>query len=236
VIQIPEYDPSNTDSLTVLREQDIISKTEAESFRQELVRIAGTTSDGQARLKMVWGPTHIDPMSEDQTQLKYLDFSHNGQQLGERRFFIEIHRSPEFLVKSGRYKVLNAPDQLEEFYLCKGCEADLGKIEPIACPKCGSKRNALRQIRAIDGHKLLMDFPRQGCYDYWFRLERKNFTYHPPDGETLEFIRALWEWEMNNQRDALKQADSEMKRRKAIAEARQRTKTRVHFGASPLII
>jgi hypothetical protein len=101
MIQIPEYDIQRPDTLHVIRESEMLGPSEAERIEKELVRIAGLNRFGKPNLVLRWGPTYRDPMSADTEQIKYLDFVHNGTQLGERRFFIEIHRSPEFLVRSG---------------------------------------------------------------------------------------------------------------------------------------
>jgi len=173
--QVPEYDIHNTDSLVVLTESDVISRSDARRFRKELARISD-------QLRLVWGPTHVDEMSIA-GNLKYLDFKHDGKELGERRWFIEIHRDPAFLQRSGRYQ-LRYDD---------------------------------------DGTTLLKSIPSEGCWDYWLRLERANLTYHPPDAEALEVIRALWQWEQmpQSQRDDLERADREQERRQLI-EARRR--------------
>jgi hypothetical protein len=91
----------------------------------------------------------------------------------------------------------------------------------------------MRQSRKAGEGQLLQPFPSEGCYDYWLRLERANLTYHPPDGEALEVIRALWEWEQTpqNQRDALEQANREIERRQMIQRERQQTPTRLHFSS-----
>jgi hypothetical protein len=199
LIQIPEYDLNIPSSLTVLRESEVISATDAQRFRDELINIAGMSPQGKPRLRLVWGPTHIDEMSTHPEAIKYLDFVYNNEQLGERRWFIEIHRTPEFLARSGRYQIETRQD--------------------------------------TDGEKLLKSLPSEGCYDYWLRLERKNLTYHAPDGEALEAIRAMWAWELSpqSQKDLLLAADREMERRQAINMMRQQRPTRLHFSSVPLI-
>lgn len=233
---IPELDPNNPDTHVVLREHDVISADEAKWFRKQLKRIAGKNPHGEAILQMRWGPTYEDPMQEDHG-IKYLDFiGKEGIQLGERRFILEIWRSPEFLVRSGRYKVLSDPGSVRDFYFCKGCHGELAMAAdgPERCRKCGSVRNYLRQVREDGDGRLLCDFPAEGCFDYWLRLERANLTYHPPDNSILEIARALWEWELTpqNQRDALEQADREMARRKEIEEMR-RPSGFIYTGAVP---
>jgi hypothetical protein len=224
LLTIPEYDLEKPETLTVLREDDVISQGEAAWFRRQLEKIAGKNPHGKPILQMVWGPTHIDPMSADKN-IKYVDFVHGKEQMGERRFFIEIWRSPDFLVRSGRYKVLSDPGTVKDFYFCKGCHAELslGPDGPIRCPKCGSSRSYNRQVRDSGEGRLLCDFPAEGCYDYWLRLERANLTYHEPDNEALAVCRALWQWELTpqNERDALEQADREIERRQMIQLMRQ---------------
>ncbi len=110
MLDVPEYDLQRPSTLTVLREADVISPSEAAWFRRRLERIAGKTLMGQPRLRMVWGATHCDEMSTDKQALKYLDFNYGGEQFGERRFIIEVHRSPEFLEASGRYQITTRQD------------------------------------------------------------------------------------------------------------------------------
>lgn len=229
---VPEYDLNNP---VLLVEDDVISQGEAKWFRRELERIAGKNPHGP-NLVLRWGPTYEDPMPTMKA-IKYQDFTDaDGKVWGERRWFIEIWRSPQFLVRSGRYKVLHDPDDLEEFYFCKGCDAELGKTEPTQC-KCGSTRTYLRQIRSAGVGKLLKDFPREGCYDYWLRLERANFTYHPLDRQALQVTRALWEWELRpqNERDALEQADREIERRQMILEQRRQSGRAPQFGSELIL-
>lgn len=233
---IPELNPHDLGTHVVLREHDVIDRSEVRRFRKELERIGGKNPHGRPKLQLIWGPTHEDPMQADHG-IKYLDFvDKNGVQFGERRFFIEIWRSPEFLVRSGRYKVLSDSGTVKDFYFCKGCHAELAMVAdgPERCSKCGSVRNYLRQVRESGEGRLLCDFPAEGCYDYWLRLERANLTYHPPDNEILTIARALWEWELvpQNQRNALEQADRERARRFELEEMR-RPSSCVYTGAVP---
>jgi hypothetical protein len=240
LLEVPEYDLTRPSTLTVLNESDVISDGEAKWFRRELQRIAGKSRFGEPNLVMRWGPTYEDPMQADKV-IKYLDFGFAGEQLGERRWIIEIWRSPEFLKRSGRYQTLIAPDVVQEFYFCKGCDAEiicsretlafLGSVPP--CDKCGSKRSYTRENREAGGKRLLNQFPSDGCYDYWLRLERADLTYHPPDNEALEVARALWQWELTpqNERDSLEQADREIERRQVIQWQRQQQGGAIYTGA-----
>lgn len=243
MLVIPEYDLSNPPSLKVLTEDDVISQGEAKWFRRQLERIAGKNRFGGPNIQCVWGPTHIDPMSAD-NGIKYLDFVFAGEQFGERRFFLEIWRSPEFLVRSGRYqqRLQNEPDEVTERAFCRACQGTLTRKpdgEPDQCA-CGSTRYGIEEERIIRGTKLLNDFPSEGCYDYWLRLERANLTYHPLDNEAVEIAKALWKWELTpqNERDQLEQADRELERRQTIEMMRRQGQPiggAIYTGAVPLI-
>lgn len=239
MLTIEELDPNNPRTHKVLKEDDVISPGEAKWFRRELERIAGTNPHGKPKLQMVWGPTHEDPMQIDRL-LKYVDFATElGVAMGERRWIIEVWRSPEFLVKSGRYQATVDAGTIKDFHLCASCHADLffGPNGLEKCTACGSGRSYLRQLREDGGGKLLCDFPGEGCYDYWLRLERANFTYHAPDNEALKIIRALWEWELTpqNRRDALEQSDRELERRQMILEQRRQSGTVPQFGSELIL-
>lgn len=245
MLEVPEYDLTQPDSLVVLPEDDVISAGEAKWFRRQLERVAGKNRFGRANLEMRWGPTYEDPMSVDR-QIKYLDFTHGTVQLGERRWFLEVWRSPEFLKRSGRYKIINDSDTVQEFYFCKACDAEitcdasalavLGSVP--SCPKCGSNRVRTEMDREMGKGQLLQEFPSEGCYDYWLRLERANLTYHPPDGEALKAVTEIWEFEKlpQNQRDELAQADAQLERRQMIGEQRRQMGGGIYTGiASPTL-
>lgn len=242
MIQVPEYDVALP---TVLTEDDVLAPSEVKWFRHQLKRVAGKNPFGGQVLELRWGPTYRDPMAVAPDTIKYLDFSRHGRQYGERRWFIEIWRSPEFLERSGRYKVINDSDKVTERYFCKACETEItaspdaleywGAVPP--CQKCGSVRSRTETIREMGAGQLLQEFPREGCYDYWLRLERANLTYHPPDGEVLQVVRALWAWEQmpQNKRDALEQADRELERRQMILAQRQQSGNAPQFGSGLII-
>jgi hypothetical protein len=241
LLEIQEIHPDQLDTHVLLQEQDIASASSIKWFRKQLKKIAGTNRFGEPHLALRWGATYEDPMQSEPGYLKYLDFQIGSKQWGERRWIIEIYRSPEFLKRSRRYERVNVPDTVHEFYFCAACDTEivcsketleyLGAVPP--CPKCNSKRVRTEMIREAGGGQVLQEFPVRGCYDYWLRLERANFTYHPLDNEALNVIRALWKWEQmpQNERDAIEQADREIERRQMIQFIRQQTPTRVHFGS-----
>lgn len=241
MLTVPEYDLDHPVRLTA---DEVTSPGEQAWFRRQLKRIAGRNRLGGLNLELRWGVDHVDPMAHEPDTIKYLDFSHGGRQYGERRWIIEIYRSPEFLQRSGRYKVINDSDTVTEFYFCAACNAEiqastatlqlLGDVPP--CTQCGSRRHRIELIRETGKGQLLQEFPAQGCYDYWLRLERADYSYHPPDVEAIKAIETIWQFELSpeNQRDAMAQADAQMERRQAINLLRQQTSTSVHFGSGLL--
>lgn len=120
-------------------------------------------------------------------------------QLGERRHIIEIYRSPEFLRRSGRYEQTHDNGEAEVTVSCKGCGGfnlkPTGNEDEHVCLDCGSKRQSVVVFNEIKHERLLNDFPARGCYDYFLRLETAKGLYHPADGEALEGIRRLWNYQ-----------------------------------------
>lgn len=203
MLTVPEYDLDKESTLTVLREDDVISPGEAKWFRKELERLAGKTLTGQPRLRMVWGPTHHDPMSTDPDAIKYLDINHRGVQLGERRWFIEIHRTPEFLARSGRYQLDTIQDEdgtkLLKSLPSEGCydywmrlERGIVNNEQVTLVYQPPDNEALAKVKEI-----------------W-----------------------EWEQLPQNERDALEDANRELGRRQIIGEQRQRGGA-IYTGAVP---
>ena len=239
---IDEYDLTETPQ--VLQESDVISVGEARTFRKKLIRIAGKNPHGRGKLELRWGPTYEDPMLAEPA-IKYVDFNRFGTNYGERRWFIEIWRSPEFLKRSGRYVQVFDVDKVTEFYFCKACDAEikvsretllhLGAVPN--CEACGSNRSYMREERESSAGRLLRDFPTEGCYDYWLRLERADHTYFPLNKDALRICKALWEWELlpQNQRDALEQAEREVERRQMILAQRQQAGRYPQFGSGLIL-
>lgn len=243
MLAVPEYKLDGFDE--ILTEDDVCSPSETKWFCRQLDKLAGKNRFGGPNLALRWGVTYIDPMSADETAIKYLDCVQFGKQYGERRWFIEIWRSPEFLKQSGRYQHVAEPDSVVEFYFCKACDAQI-KVSAETlnhygavpkCDACGSTRSRTELIRESGGGRLLKEFPVEGCYDYWLRLERADLTYYPLDQQAVTITKALWEWELKpqNERDALEQADREIARRREILAHRQQRGNTPQFGSGLIL-
>lgn len=132
---------------------------------------------------------------------------YEGAQLGERRIIIEQWTSPERLAKSGRYHetMLLDAGRVYEWFFCKNCHWPLvlggPDNAPLPCPSCGSKRHYVREHREEGEGRLLRSFPREGCYDYFLRLENQLGEPMPADGHALELIRAAWHSQQNRTDD-----------------------------------
>lgn len=107
-MQIDEYDLSRDSTLVLIRKSEL-NHDEIKWFRAELRAIAGKNPFGGQNLELRWGGDYRDPMSVNDS-LKYLDLVHNGVELGERRFIVEIWRSPQFLEDSERYQLTSIQD------------------------------------------------------------------------------------------------------------------------------
>lgn len=243
MLDVPDYD---LDHPAIITADEVCSPGEQTWFRRQLKRIAGKNRFGGLNLELRWGVTYVDPMAYDPDTIKYLDFTRHGRQYGERRWVIEIWRSPEFLERSGRYKIIHDSDTVTEFYFCTACGTEikaspatlqlLGDVPP--CLSCGSRRHRTELIRETGKGQLLQEFPAEGCYDFWLRLERADYSYHAPDAEAVKAVEAIWQFELlpQNQRNLLAQADAQLERRKAIQMMRQQTPTTVHFGSGPMTL
>jgi hypothetical protein len=149
--------------------------------------------------------------------------------LGERRFFIEQWRSAEFLQRSGRFKQVHDSDNVSVWFACRNCHSIVPTapetvnldIERI-CPSCGSRRVSPVEHRESGEGRLLRDLPREGCYDYFLRLQRKDGSYHPPNQRALDSVRMLWN---KNQRSfSEKDAEINQSRQRDQQAARQQRK------------
>lgn len=146
--------------------------------------------------------------------------------LGERRFIVERWRSAEFLKASGRFQQTRDNGTVLTYFKCRSCglhvptppelvNADVERV----CLSCGSKRVSPVDIREEGEGKLMRDLPREGCYDYFLRLQRKDGTYHPPDARALAGIRELW---VKHQRSfSEKDADIKQSRKTDLEIAKQ---------------
>lgn len=190
MLTIPEY---NVDAPTLITGNDVMGD-EARWFEKQLERIAGKNPHGRPMLQLVWGVTHRDPMSTDPDAIKYLDFIREGKQYGERRFFVEIWRSPEFLARSGRYQAETRQDE-DGTTLLKSLPSD----------GCYDYWLRLEKADIVDG-------------------QLRGLIFHAPDRDALEVVEALWKFEQmpQSRRDELERANRELERRQMIAAMRNR--------------
>jgi hypothetical protein len=118
-------------------------------------------------------------------------------ELGERRFIIEVWRSPQFLAASNRYTEASTRDDGEstEYFFCRNCGSELPakpQTGPEPCQNCGSKRHCVQEMREAGEGQLLHTNPTEGCYDFFCRLESTTGEPLLPDEMALAQIGMLW--------------------------------------------
>lgn len=134
---------------------------------------------------------------------------YQSTQLGERRWIIEQWRSPLDLERSGRYQktMLFDAGTTQEFRVCFNCKADMAPTA-AQCPLCGGTRTSIETIREDGFGKVLRDFPRRGCYDYFLRVETVEGKGAPLDHRALNLVRKQWA-DQHNKDFAQKWAETE---------------------------
>lgn len=143
------------------------------------------------------GVTHFAAtLSEVPTSVLIPIPKYTSSQLGERRWVIEQWRSPAFLRKSGRYQDIHDTGESEIRISCKNCGSHMlaltGREDETECVMCGSKRQSVVETREIKNERLLNDFPVEGCYDYFLRLETQAGLYRAADEGALQALHQLW--------------------------------------------
>jgi hypothetical protein len=131
-------------------------------------------------------------------------------ELGELRHIIERWVSPDDLAKQGYFDPALRAATLEEG-VSPALKGEAGRElramvkagEPVgrAIAKVESQLDRARAsasgIVELDQDTMTYFDPAwrtRGDYQFFFRLERPNGTYHPADGEALEAIRMIWKY------------------------------------------
>lgn len=155
---------------------------------------------------------------------------YNSVHLGERRFIVEIWRSAEFLTKSGRYQQTRDSDQVSTYFECRNCGNHVPQPFATAnldierrCQSCNSTRVSPVDVRESGEGQLTRSLPPEGCYDYFYRIERANGMYHPPDAEALAGIEMLWQEHLKSfkEKDQTIKANREMAASLAIQQRKE---------------
>ena len=115
--------------------------------------------------------------------------------LGERRWFVEQHRSAEFLVRSGRYSHTHDYGEGEISISCRNCGGpmrDTGREDEKECLSCGSHRASIVEYNEVKSERLLNDIPSEGVYDLFMKLETPDGKFRPFDGSALLAVGQEW--------------------------------------------
>lgn len=174
---IEEYDLTRDSTLIPIRE-DELSRDEIKWFRAELKAIAGENPHGGQNLELRWAGDYHDPMSTSD-QLKYLDFVHSGVELGERRFIVEIWRSPQFLENSGRYQLASIQDtdgtKLLKTIQSQGCYDYWLRLERANLTFHPLDKEAVAVCRALWQYEQMSQFQRDVLEQADAEQERRMF-------------------------------------------------------------
>ncbi len=140
-------------------------------------------------------------------------------ELGERRWIIHRWVSPEELDQMGYFdpSLRFQPKETDQFGAAIA-EAKAMVIAGEDPEKAWIKvENQLDRARGTEIDPTCKQYfdpelRERGDYHFFFRLERKDGTYHPPDGEAIEAIDALWQYNTTTtpaEREAHAAADAE---------------------------
>lgn len=172
---IDEYDLTRESTLVPIRESEL-SHDEIKWFRAELKDIAGTNPFGGQNLELRWAGDYRDPMQVTDG-LKYLDFVHNGVELGERRFIVEIWRSPQFLEDSERYQLTSIQDtdgtKLLKTIPAQGCYDYWLRLERANLTFHPLDKEAVNVCRALWQYEQMTQFQRDALEQADAQRERR---------------------------------------------------------------
>lgn len=176
MLEVPEYRLDGYDQL--LTEDDVVSPSEAKWFRRELEKIAGKNPQGQPILALRWGVTWRNPMSTNPDSIKYVDCVHGGKELGERRWIVEIWRSPEFLAHSGRYITTTIQDtdgtKLLKEIQSEGCYDYWLRLERANLTYHPLDNEALRAVQVVWKYEQMSPSERNAFERADAELERRQ--------------------------------------------------------------
>lgn len=170
---------------------------------------------------------------------------YEGKELGELRWIIERWVSPEDLEKQGYFNTALQYNVVENWQMQAEAKREFlamvraGEDPEKALMKVENQCDRARTFEIDQDLKTYFDseWRTKGDYQFFFRLERADGTYHPADGEALEAIAMIWnynqtvtpaEHEARLRADAEKRAQELNERRAALwhpdnAHARQVT-------------
>lgn len=140
-------------------------------------------------------------------------------ELGELRWVIHRWVSPEELDRMGyfdaslRYQLPNN-DQTGAAIAEAKAMVLAGEDPETAWTKVENQLDRARGTEIDQTFKQYFDpeWRKSGDYQFFFRLERADGSYHPPDSEALEAIDAMWKYNMSTtpaEREADLAADAE---------------------------
>lgn len=148
---------------------------------------------------------------------------YRSEELGELRWIVLRWISPEDLKRLGYFDESLRHQGAEsnmgaEAYQEFRARVAAGEDPEVAFVKVENQADRARPLVADEEIKTYFDpeWRKNGDYQFFFRLERADGTYHAADDEALEGIRLLWEQDQSTtvaEREALIQAEREQRAR-----------------------
>jgi len=169
-------------------------------FEARLAQIGGYHPNGKANLRVVWGGTEMNDITE-RPQLKYV----------RTRTIVKGYK---YLKKDGTvgycpkgYRM--ADDEIAEManreeMVPVRADHQFGRLRWIIeryCPpeKLKEQHRFEHVFSPVDGTKVLRDFPREGIYECFFVVQRRNHSYRDLDNEVLTAVEAMWKFNLDEQ-------------------------------------
>jgi hypothetical protein len=166
-------------------------------FEEGLADIGGRHPNGKVNLQVVWGGTHMHDYTH-RPQLKYQ---------ATRR----IVKGYKYWKKDGTLGYIRKGHRMTDEEIAEVANRDemvpvredhaFGRLRWIVERYCPPEK--LRQLHrfehpfAPDGTRILREFPREGVYDCFFVIQRRNNTYRDLDRQVLTAVEEIYHYNIN---------------------------------------
>jgi hypothetical protein len=168
-------------------------------FEARLAQIGGYHPNGKVNLRVVWGGTEMSDMTY-RPQLKYMRT-------------VSIVKGYQYERKDGTVGYLPKGQRMpdEEIENCKNREElvpvrvdhAFGRlrwiIERYCPPEQLKQQGRFENPYAPDGTRVLRDFPREGIYQAFFVVQRRDRTYRDLDNEVLTAVEAMYRHQISEE-------------------------------------
>jgi len=165
-------------------------------FEARLAEIGGRHSNGKPNLRVVWGGTEMHDYTH-RPQLKYQAI----RRITKGYKYWKKDGSLGYVRKGHRMtdeEIAQMKDRLEMVPVKE--DHAFGRlrwiVERYCPPEELRKQGRFENPFAPDGTRILREFPREGVYNTFFVVQRKNNTYRDLDGEVLTAVEAMYRYNL----------------------------------------